>query len=136
MVLPYLIPIFLILLGIFLLVIKYRIVVGGILCSAKVKYCEYGASSRYTTAYRMIVGFKYNDAYLQKPSISSTFFPEKWAGRQVCIYYNEKHPNYVVNKGVDIEIMSSLFFILGFVLCYLYEPIVPQPNTKTEASDR
>ena len=113
MITSFIFGVFFLAIGSFLLFSKYRTVVGGTLCNARVVRCDFGSTSRGITSYALIMGFTYNGEYLEKRSWSSTFSPRKAIGKQYLIYYNPKHTNYVVCKGFGLEILALLLVLLG-----------------------
>ena len=109
----------LILVGLLLLYTKYRIVIGGIVCEVTVKQFKHGATVKGFTAYNYIFSFTYNGKNLEKPSINSTFSPQKKIGKTCFIYYNSRRSKYVVNKSIEMEIISLFCIILGLLCCFL-----------------
>jgi len=105
--------------GLLLLYTKYRIVIGGAACEATVKQCKHGATVKGFTAYNYIFSFTYNGKCLEKPSINSTFSPQKKIGETRFIYYNSRRPKYVVNKSVETEIISLFCIVLGLLYFFV-----------------
>lgn len=105
----------LLLVGLVLIYTKYRVVIGGTLCEGEFVRCEYGASSFNVSAYNYIVGFTYNGNYIEKRSINNTITPRNHIGRKVLIYYNAKHPKYVANKSIEMDVLASCVIVLGLL---------------------
>lgn len=97
---------------------KYRVVIGGTIYKAEVIRCEYLSRSKGITQYKYIMGFTCDDKYLEIPSLNSTSSPEKNIGKRFFIHYNYKHPQYVVNRSVGIDLIFLSFIVFGLLALF------------------
>ena len=114
----YLLAIGIILVGVFIIREKYKVVVNGICCKAKVLKCEKRTMSYRFSVYNYIVEFTYKGKRMKRATLETTMFPKRKEGKQFYIYFNEKHPLWVVKKGFEIDILGSICIItgLGFIV--------------------
>jgi len=105
----------LILCGLWFVIQKYRIVIGGTVIQAEVIGFEGVLAGRGIDSHRHVVGFTHAGNYLEKPTRSSTFFRKKYIGKNISVYYNDKYPGYVIKKGVGTEIGALFFILLGLL---------------------
>ena len=98
--------------GLCLLGIKYRIVLGGFLYEAdildtNVEYAPGGLICTYD------VGFTHDEKYLKKRLLNFTKSPKIYGHDTFLIYYNPKYPKVVVLKSFGIDMLALALIALG-----------------------
>jgi len=109
-----------ILIGLFIIWSKYRVVIGGEILQATVISLELATSSRGFKAHRYTVEFTHNGKNLMRGTLNSTFFPRNKVGRSFRIYYNERRPKYVVKRNFAPELLALFLFALGALALISY----------------
>ena len=111
-----------ILLGLWMLCRKYRIVIGGTICTATIAHVQVDrGGGRFPAPPLCTVRFTYNEELLHKPSDIISFFKskEKLRGKNVSVYYNERFPKSVAKKGLTtVETYSFLLILIGVVALF------------------
>ena len=99
---------------------KYKIIIGGTACVAKIIEVDESFEGKIGTHY-YLVEFEYNGEPLRKISNFSTrFFPKSNIDKKFLVYYNEKYPDSVSLKGgISENIFFSLLVTIG-VLVLVY----------------
>jgi len=110
--------VFAIFIGLFLFYIRYRSIIGGTLCEAKVIRCDIAHGGR-LLAYNLIVKFDYKGKRLQLPvSLRNTFAPRRQIGREFLVYYNERYPDFVTSKRSLSDIYWLGMIAAGLILIF------------------
>jgi len=105
-----------ILLGLFFLYHKYRIIFGGTPHKATVIRCEMMPGGR--GSYVPIVRFNHGSKRLEKPVAVTAifFFPRRQVGKVYSIYYNARHPKFVARRGLRWDLLSIFFIVAGVIM--------------------
>jgi len=108
-----------ILLGVWILYMKYRVIVGGTRCMAQITRSYFAPGGKGMHAF--MVAFEYKAKRLEKPlSFWIKFFQRKHIGKRFNIYYNEKYPKDVVSRRhVEAEIYAFFFIAMGILFFIL-----------------
>lgn len=106
----------LILLGLFFIYLRYRIIIGGTLCKGKAaefKPINVGKGNFYSVS----VSFIYNDELKTLPitlqTVSSLRLNRK---KEFSVYFNEKYPKEVARKGIRFDITSIILIAAGIFI--------------------
>ena len=103
-----------ILLGLWMFYMKYRSIVRGVRCKAKVVECPptYGGNT-------YIVEFDYNGECLQRPLLlRSTLFPRRKIGKEMNVYYSARYPNFVSSIYLPSDVLVLAIIALGLFVAF------------------
>jgi len=108
-----------ILAGLLLMLLRYRVIIGGTRVKAEVVGWELASTDRYGTSYyRAVFGFDYNGGYLTKPTVSVSKKPLP-KGECRYVYYNVRFPGYVARVEFGgIAVVSLVLIALGLYMIF------------------
>jgi len=102
---------------------KYKIVIGGIKLQSKVvgwEAIDVGTVFLGVIKIRMsqnILGFYDDGKYIQRPCSRLTINPIV-QGKQIGVFYNGKHPDYVLKADMWADAIGLGFIVLGLYLIF------------------
>ena len=105
----------LVLLGVWLFYMKYRSIIGGTRCKAKII-----ASLPNRGGDIFVVAFYYEGEHLQKNLFFwNTLFPRRHIGKELYVYYNDKYPSSASCMRVSADVFILFILILGVFLAFV-----------------
>ena len=98
---------------------KREIVNGGTIVNGKITEYLTKKQGR-TLAIQYIVAFNYNGEHYERPTLLPAPFFVKKIGKEVDVYFNEKHPDNIIVKGdYWAEFYAVVSFIIGIAIVVL-----------------